>query len=235
MELSHFTYLGLMLFTFIFPFALSFDKKVHFWKRWAYLFPSIVLTAVVFLIWDIRFTEGGIWSFNHEYTLGIYLKGLPLEEWLFFLVVPYASVFIYDVLKAYYSKFNIANYLVAASLVLIVFFTMLAFFNTSKLYTFGNFLFTAIFLAYVVFRNRFKQHLSHFYLSYLVTLIPFLLVNGILTYLPVVEYNQMHILNVRVFSIPFEDFAYFFLLQLMNTSIYEMLQGRKQPFFTQKP
>ena len=226
MELSNYTYLGLILFTFLCPFVLSFDKKVAFWKNWIYLFPAILITAVPFILWDIKFTEAGIWSFNHDYTLGIDYKGLPIEEWLFFLAIPYACLFIYEVLKAYFPTFGKANVFVAISLVLIVGFGLLAFFNREKTYTFLNFLFAGVFLAYIIFRNQFKPHISHFFLAYLVSLIPFLLINGILTYLPVVEYNTSHNLNLFMVSIPVEDFGYLFLLLLMNIGIYENLKGR---------
>ena len=59
------------------------------------------------------------------------------------------------------------------------------------------------------------------------SLIPFFIINGILTSLPVVEYHPDHILNIRIFSIPVEDAGYFFLLLLMNTTIYENLREQK--------
>ncbi len=227
MELQQMTYAGLLLGTIAVPLALSFDKKVQFWRNWKYLFPAIIVSAVVFLVWDVKFTEAGIWQFNPEYLLGYSYKGLPIEEWLFFIVIPYACVFIYEVLKAYFEKYKAANVFAAISLVLIVLFALISFYNRTLLYTFFNFLFTAIYLGYTIFRNRFKQHLTKFYAAYLIGLIPFLIVNGILTGLPVVEYNPEHILNLRVFSIPVEDFGYFFLLLLMNTTIYETLKTQR--------
>ena len=89
MDLQAFTYAGLLLATIAVPLALSFDKNVHFWTRWKYLFPAILITAVVFIYWDIQFTAAGIWSFNHHYVVGAFFYGLPVEEWLFFLIVPY--------------------------------------------------------------------------------------------------------------------------------------------------
>ncbi len=227
MELQQMTYAGLLLGTIAVPLALSFDKKVQFWRNWKYLFPAIIVSAVVFLVWDVKFTEAGIWQFNPEYLLGYSYKGLPIEEWLFFIVIPYACVFIYEVLKVYFEKYEAANVFAAISLGLIVLFALISFYNRTLLYTFFNFLFTAIYLGYTIFRNRFKQHLTKFYAAYLIGLIPFLIVNGILTGLPVVEYNPEHILNLRVFSIPVEDFGYFFLLLLMNTTIYETLKTQR--------
>ncbi|WP_430972416.1 lycopene cyclase domain-containing protein [Sunxiuqinia rutila] len=227
MDLQHFTYAGLLLGTLAIPLALSFDQKVRFWTKWKYLFPAILITAILFIYWDIQFTKAGIWSFNHDYVLGYFYKGLPLEEWLFFLIVPYACLFIYEVLKAYLQAYEFPRIFAALSLGLIVLFGLLSFFHQSQLYTFFNFLFAAVYLGYTIFRNRFRQHLSKFFFTYLITLIPFLLVNGALTAIPVVEYHSEHILNIRAFTIPVEDFGYLFLLLLMNTTIYETLKEQK--------
>jgi lycopene cyclase domain-containing protein len=118
---------------------------------------------------------------------------------------------------------------VAVSLVLLVVFGLLAYFQREKLYTFFTFFLLAIYFGYTIFRNRFKPHYTKFYLAYFISIFPFLIVNGILTSLPVVEYNDTHNLAIRVFTIPIEDFAYFFLLFLMNVTIYEYL--KKQRFF----
>ncbi len=227
MELQQFTYAGLLLATLFFPLVLSFDKKVRFYTRWKYIFPAILLSAVIFLIWDVQFTKAGIWSFSPDYVTGYHIKGMPIEEWLFFLVIPYASLFIYEVLKTYFATFNFSNFFAAVSLALIVGFTILSLTHRQQLYTFLNFMFAAVYLGYTIFRNRFKQHLTHFFGTFLISLIPFFIINGILTSLPVVEYHPDHILNIRIFSIPVEDAGYFFLLLLMNTTIYENLREQK--------
>lgn len=227
MELQHYTYAGLLFLVMIVPLVLSFDKNVQFYTRWKYLFPAIIITGAVFILWDIKFTEASIWSFNPSYTTGINFKGLPVEEWLFFLVIPYACLFIYETLKFYLPKLEYNNVFAAISLALIVLFGVLSYFHRTQLYTFFNFMFAAIYLGYTIFRNRFKQHLTKFYGMYLISLIPFLLVNGVLTGLPVVDYNPYHIMGIHVFTIPVEDFGYLFLLLLMNTTIYEILKTGK--------
>jgi lycopene cyclase domain-containing protein len=87
-----------------------------------------------------------------------------------------------------------------------------------------TFLFSTIYLAYTILRNKFNPYITHFYFAYFVSLIPFLVVNGILTSLPVVEYNSVHIMNIRIMNIPLEDFSYLFLMLLMTTTIYERLK-----------
>jgi len=70
--------------------------------------------------------------------------------------------------------------------------------------------------------------MGRFYFSFLITLIPFLIVNGILTGSfiegEVVWYNNHENLDIRIGTIPLEDMFYGMLLILMNISIFEWLQ-----------
>ena len=227
MQAAQFTYAALLLVTLAIPLAFSFGKKVHFCSNWRYLFPAILLTGLVFIFWDIRFTHVGIWLFNPDYTLGLTIRGLPVEEWLSFIIIPYAGLFIYEGLNASFPSFEKGNVFAGISLGLVVVFALVCYFNRTHAYTFFNFLFLTVYLGYTIFRNRFKHHLTKFYLAYLVCLIPFLVINGILTALPVIQYHPDHIMNLRILSIPLENLGYFFLLMLMNCTIYETLkEGR---------
>ena len=95
-------YLGLNALAFFFPLVLSFDQKVHFVRHWRHLFIAIVVIGVPYLVWDYFFTEMGVWGFNPDYLSGLYLTNLPLGELLFFVVVPFACMFIYECTKAYF-------------------------------------------------------------------------------------------------------------------------------------
>lgn len=227
MELKNFTYLLLIAGIIIVPIALSFEKELRFYTRLKYLLPAVVITGAFFIIWDSRFTSEGIWSFNPDYITGVTLINLPVEEWLFFLVVPYALIFIYEVLELKLPAFNKPNIFVALSLMLLVGCAMIAYFNFKRIYTFNNFLFLAVYLGYIVFRNQFRQHYYRFYSTFLISLVPFILINWILTSLPVVEYNPDHIIGIRFLTIPVEDFGYLFLLLLMTATIYEFLMDKR--------
>lgn len=48
------------------------------------------------------FTQEGIWGFSAEHLSGIYILSLPVEEWLFFVIISYASVFTYEVVVTYF-------------------------------------------------------------------------------------------------------------------------------------
>lgn len=221
-------YFYLDLFTISGPFILSFDRKVAFYKSWKYLFPAILAMGAFFIAKDAIFAARGIWGFNDRYLLGPRLLGLPLEEWLFFVVVPYALVFIDACLRAYFPGDPLQRihrpFLALLSLVLLI--TGLIF--AQRLYTSVVFVLTACLLCYHLYRRT--PWLSLFLRAWLVSFIPFFLVNGILTgsFLdePIVWYNDAHNLGIRMITIPIEDSMYNLLMFLMTTQIMEWLKKR---------
>ena len=225
---THYTYLIILAASFSGPLVLSFDKKVQFYKKWKWVFPAIILPAVFYIFWDIYFTNKGVWSFNENYILGLKLFHLPVEEVLFFLVVPYCCVFIYECIRTYFPAFK-KNRSADFILQLIALFLLIAgliFYN--KNYTSCTCIMCALFIALIyVFKKFFRNFDSaSFLLSYAVILIPFLIVNGFLTAIPVVLYNEAEMLGYRIFTIPVEDVIYGMLLVLMNISIYERLKSK---------
>ncbi|NEM97337.1 lycopene cyclase domain-containing protein [Pontibacter burrus] len=218
-------YLYLNIFTILFPLLLSFDRKVSFYRNWPALLPAIVVNGLFFIVWDSLFTEKGVWGFNDEWLTGIYIANLPLEEVLFFITVPYACVFIYDVLNAYITKDLLQPYAKSIAFMLIMVLPVIAVFNMERWYTSVTFMLLAI-LHLVHLRFFDTRYLGRFYLAYLVHLVPFLLVNGVLTYLPVVWYNNDYNLGLRIVSIPIEDSMYSMLMLLLTISVYEGLRQR---------
>lgn len=222
-----YTYLLLNLFTISIPLAYSFERKIGYFRKWKYLFAAIFLTGLFFLAWDSFFTSLEIWSFNKDYLTGIHIFNLPVEEWLFFITVPFACVFIYESIKYYMKRDYLKPYVKTVTFALIGGFTAIALLNTDRLYTTVNFSLAALFLFlhYYFFKDK---YLGRFYFAYLVHLIPFFIVNGILTYLPVVIYNNDENLNIRLGTIPVEDTVYSMLLLLINITLYEFLYHRKR-------
>lgn len=223
-------YLLINIGALFFPLVLSFDKKVAFYKKWKYLFPAIILVAIVFLVWDYIFTAIGVWSFNDDYITGIKLLNLPIEEVLFFFTIPYACVFIYECVIAYISKDYLKKWAVLITIIIMVLDAILLGFNYGKLYTSVTLILLGAYMMQLLVVSR-VQWLGRFYLGYIIALIPFLIVNGILTAKPVVIYNDMENLGVRIGSIPVEDTLYMMLLLLMNVALYERFQKRfiKEP------
>lgn len=224
---SKYLYLTVNLASVIVPFIASFYPPVPFYKKWKWVWPAILIPAVPFLIWDEYFTHLGIWGFNPEYLTGIYLGSLPLEEVLFFICIPYACVFTYFALNhlikrdvLWFSHEIISSVLIISLFVAGVYFI-------EKAYTATTFILLACFLAYLVLKKR-ARFVGRFYISFGVILIPFFIVNGILTGSfiegEVVWYDNTENLGIRLGTIPLEDVFYGMLLLMINVMLYEFLQ-----------
>ncbi len=233
---SQFTYFLILTASIAGPLLLSFDKKVAFHKKWKFLFPAIIFPALFFLTWDELKTRAGVWSFSDAHIIGVKLLSLPLEEVLFFFVVPYCCVFVYECIISYFPVVKNKKWGNSLLLVLGVCFLVAAVFTYGRAYTFYTSLFNALFIACLfVFKKWFKGFdASSFFVSYAVVIIPFLLVNGFLTAIPVVLYNDAENLGIRIFSfmpwplhnIPVEDIFYGMLLLLMNIALFERLRSK---------
>lgn len=206
-------YLTILALSFAFPFALSFDKKVAFHKHWRALFPAIFGVAAFFIAFDVLYTRWGVWGFNSEYYLGVKIFHLPLEEVLFFILIPYSSIFLHYVLRHYLPHFqlnkkqsNVLSYfLIALALGLSVMYY-------DRLYTVYSLLLVA--LALVLGISDKKNEMGAFFFTFLVMLVPFTIVNGLLTgsFLgrEVVWYNNAENCGIRLLTIPLEDIGYAF-------------------------
>jgi len=75
---------------------------MHFIRHWKPYFLAIIIVGFFFIAWDVFFTYQQVWGFNDEYLIGVRILGMPLEEYLFFLLIPYASVFIHYSLEYFY-------------------------------------------------------------------------------------------------------------------------------------
>jgi lycopene cyclase domain-containing protein len=223
---THYTYCIILVASIAGPFALSFDKKVAFYKTWKYLFPALIIPAFFYIIWDSYFVAKGVWSFNEKYITGIRILNLPLEEILFFFIVPYCCVFIYACIRTYFPRLGhkkSADYILQL-LAAVLLITGLIFYD--RYYTSWAFILCAlfIFILYGVKQFAVVINAACFLISYAVILVPFLIVNGFLTAIPVVLYNDAENLGIRIYTIPFEDIFYGMLLVLMNIFIYEKVQ-----------
>lgn len=224
-------YLIINIASVIVPFLFSFHPKIQFYKKFGSFFPAIFIVMLVFIPWDILFTHLGVWGFNHNYLLGINFFNLPIEEILFFFCIPYACVFTYHCLNKFMitDRFLKVENWISISLAAILF--SLAALNYNKLYTSVTFLALACFILTLKYILR-VSWLHKFYFSYLILLIPFIVVNGILTGTglnePIVWYNNNQNLGIRILSIPFEDIFYGMFLLMLTVSVYEHLLGKHE-------
>jgi len=222
-------YLLINLATISIPLLRSFEGRVQYRKRWPVLFKSMFLVGAVFIIWDAIFTAYGIWGFNERYLSGLEAAGLPLGEWLFFFTVPYASIFIYEVIKYFAPWQRWTGWGSTAAVYLQWFSWAMAAFHYDQWYTVLTFALLGAFLGFA--RTRMRVHWELMWVSYAVALIPFFLVNGVLTGSwidePIVWYNDSENLGIRLGTIPVEDVFYGMLLIFSNIVLMEYFQPQR--------
>lgn len=225
---NHYTYFLILGLSLAGPLLLSFDNKVAFYKEWKYVIPACILPAIFYIAWDAFFTSKGVWRFNPEYIIGFHLGNLPIEEVLFFFVVPYCCVFIYACISAYFPGLkktkNTDRILIAFGIALLISGSLFY----DRYYTSWTFILNAVFIAVIFLAGKYFSAFdsAKFLVSYAVCLLPFFIVNGFLTAIPVVLYNDSENLGLRMYSIPFEDTFYGMLLVMMNIAGYEKLKRR---------
>ncbi len=223
-------YLLLNLGSLSIPFLFSFHPKLKFYKHWKSLGIGILISMLIFIPWDVFFTINSIWGFNSSYYLNTKIFSLPIEEWLFFICIPYACVFTHYSLLYYFPNLQLTiGKTKLISYLLILGFLIISIYNYDKWYTFVNFSLATILTLLVV--NKYPKILQSYLITFLVMLIPFFIVNGILTGSfienEVVWYNNSENLNIRLFTIPIEDSVYAFTLILLNLFVMESVKKIK--------
>ncbi len=225
--MENWTYALLLIGSISIPLIRSFESRVRFYEKFTALFAGIFVMMLVFIPWDIIFTAHRIWWFNHDYVLGFYIAGLPIEEWLFFVVIPYCVMFSYEVLRYFLPKFHLPKTSFYVTILIGILFVILALLNLHRTYTMVVMLLTGLLAFAQLFVKSHKSWLSHFYLTYLIMLIPFFIVNGVLTALPVVSYNDLENFGIRIFTIPVEDSVYFMGMMFIVIMVYEFLLRKR--------
>ncbi|MBL7734271.1 MAG: lycopene cyclase domain-containing protein [Chitinophagaceae bacterium] len=206
-----YTYILILFLTVIICFIASFDKRIQFNRHFGAFLKSAVLVAIPFIAWDIWFTAKGVWRFNTDYTLGIGIAGLPLEEWLFFIFIPFSCVFTYFCFDKFFkldwlSGFN--NLIVFVSVIVC---SVMALLHHDKIYTLVTAITTVITLIYLHFIVR-ADWIGKASLVFAALMLGFFPVNGVLTgtglETPIVNYNPNDFLGIRMGMIPVEDAVY---------------------------
>jgi lycopene cyclase domain-containing protein len=219
------TYLLINLTIVVVPLFFSFENKLKFYKKIpAYLF-SVLIVSTVYVIWDSLAVTRGDWGFNDEHILGIRLINLPLEEYLFFLTVPYSCIFIFESTAIYIRDEEVIinkSVLIAIAVMLLI--TAIIF--SHQFYTLTVLIFTALFLLIAVFFFYKLLQSKVYWITIAISFIPFLIFNFVLTYIPVVVYSPNSIWGMKIISIPVEDFFYSYSMISFWILLYSIKENK---------
>lgn len=220
-----FTYLLINLAIIFGPLWLTRDPSVAYYRHFPALGIAVVIVSSAYIAWDIVVTGWGEWSFNPRYVTGVKILNLPLEEILFFITVPYACLFIYEVvlLKSRKQNWNIPVGFVLAAIVILV---AGAVAYLSQGYTAKALGSCALFLMLAWRLDQRLLNSRSYWLWLGICLVPFLIVNSILTAIPVVQYDPEAIWGARFMTIPLEDFFYNYSLLSFYLLVYRLVNRK---------
>jgi lycopene cyclase domain-containing protein len=208
------------------PLILSFDRKVHYVSQWGKVITAIILVLIPFVVWDSLVT-GIHWWFNSAYTLDIKIAQLPVEEWLFFMSVPFAVLFIWEIIEKRIGNPVSEKLKIIPKCLTLAFLPGFLFIWLGKVYTGLTLVSLGIagLLEIILKVEVLSRKKSYPFFAIVIFLI--LIFNGYLTTRPVVLYNPAYQLDFRVITIPIEDFGYGFVLILLNIIIFEKLKEKE--------
>lgn len=221
-------YLWLDIGVLFFPFVLSFDKKVGYVQDWKEVFLAMLVVATLFLIHDYYFTQMGVWGFNPTYLTGYYVLNLPIEEVLFFVVVPFACLFIYQCCRAYLKQLSLQTFNQFFYVVITLYALWVLAAGFGKWYSTMVAILAIILLAWLVIK---QQKFPYLPITIVISFLPFFIMNSVLTGAftvePIVWYNNSENLGIRWGTIPAEDMLYSFLMITGNIVLFEKIAVRR--------
>lgn len=99
--LGSLSYVGVLVFVLVGSLWLEIVLRTRVFARPRRLLLTIVIVVWPFLIWDAYAIAQGHWWFDESRILGVYLPGeIPLDELLFFMVIPLASVLTLEAVRS---------------------------------------------------------------------------------------------------------------------------------------
>jgi len=231
-------YLIFNIFVLSGPLFFGSFKKYYFLNHWRNALLIIFISAIPFIVWDVLVTNRH-WFFAEEFTLGIRIFDLPIEEIMFFFTVPYACLFSWTMIKKfsftnnssenkeYHSAINSNNkrnsfynkivLIISIGLLVGSFFSM---FNGKEYTALAALFFTFSILFDKVWGSKIFAT-KVFWIYFILVSFFTLIFNGYLTWRPIVTYDIIYQLDFRIFTIPIEDFFFGYALIIISTSLFE--------------
>jgi lycopene cyclase domain-containing protein len=103
-------YAVMLLFTICASFWLELALKVRVLARIKRAMLAIAPVAFIFIIWDAYAVRAGHWSFDPDQILGVIGPfDIPLEEYLFFLVVPIAAIMTIEAVRRVMKSWQVGD------------------------------------------------------------------------------------------------------------------------------
>ena len=100
MDLDRFQYLLLMGACLLITLPLEFVFGARVWRRPRRLLAAMWLPVLLFVVWDVAAIARDHWTYSEKYVTGWELPGnLPIEELVFFVVIPICGLLTYEAVR----------------------------------------------------------------------------------------------------------------------------------------
>jgi lycopene cyclase domain-containing protein len=219
---SYFLILFLIL---IFPIFGSIYRWRYGWNKqeWLRLLKVYLFVSVPFVVMDSIVHQRGWWSYNSDYIVDIFILGLPIEEVLFFFVIPFASLYLYSIFSKTTEKLQLDRYEYIGKLILLTIVLIglaLVIIQPLERTIFDVILAYMVLILWIYNKPNFMQSFWIIVMTFI-----FVVTNYFLTSLPIVTYDEMFGSSIRLISIPAEDF--FYNISLLLASLVVFLDNHK--------
>ena len=225
-----YTYILILFFTVIICFIASFDKRIRFDHYFGRFLLAAVIVAIPFIAWDIWFTAHGVWWFDTKYTLGLVIAGLPLEEWLFFICIPFSCIFTYYCIDKFFNLNWLQGFNNIIVFITVIVCSLIGLLHHDKIYTLVTAIATVGTVIFLHFIAR-VDWIGKASLVFTILMLGFFPVNGVLTGTgiesPIVNYNPDDFLGIRLLTIPIEDAVYGYTQFLLVLYFFKKFAAKK--------
>lgn len=217
--MASYTYFLVLAATVAVPLVLSLMPWRLRWsgQEWRRLTQVFLLVSLPFVLLDVYSHASGWWAYNPDFVTGFRSMGLPLEEIMFFIVVPFACLYLFSAVarmarseqlrRPWHWRLVLGMLIVGA--------LTLALIEPRERTLFDVFVFV---LVATVGWIKPPSRVEILWLGAVVLL--FLIVNTILTALPVVTYDATFGSRYRIGTIPFEDVLYNFSFLVLCLGVW---------------
>jgi lycopene cyclase domain-containing protein len=107
---ARYSYVAILAFVLAGSAWLEVALRTRVFRRWLRLTLSILPAVVAFFVWDVYAIAEGHWYFDAERILGVMLPGdVPLDEVLFFVVIPIASILTIEAVRCVKSAWVVGD------------------------------------------------------------------------------------------------------------------------------
>lgn len=202
--------------------ALVFIKTTGF-KMWVTSIASIMIAALFFSWLENKFILEGVFQYNMATTSAIRFSEIPIETPIYYLVIPFVSMFVYRLTKHLYSKKLNASFANKFSIVFLILFAVLGVIYNHKAYTLIISAFSCFLLITQLLAIKGK-YMKYFWIAYLFQLIPFLIIEEIICSKPVIQFYDTGISGIKLGYVPVETLILNLCIFLLPVTLTELLK-----------